>query len=584
MGNEEERGTKSRGVENRGIKPTKQKVRSKKQLSGKGKKGRKKAEKSPDLDIPAERGKIFEWMVIEEWLPELKREGFTEFFAKPVRDKKLPRGTQKYQGWQKNVFRSEPRGPDLIAIDKSKKIILVGDVTKDPASPAEIKLGGIKKLPHGTGGEEEMRHHFEKTIEDAEQLARYLPEEFKDYEVVAQDRYSESDVKQSRRISVYKKGRLTRPSATQTVKTKPAKKSESKRKVEPKKEKPKPTKQPTKAKNRPVEKNHTNSEESRSTTNSRPKQADRATTKKEQGITTKADPLSSKTIKPDQVRIKTARSRNRFSVVEPATAQSLGDLFQILYSWQLSNLDEAAWNRAEDDFEKQRFKIESLRERGYWVAVTVCLDEMESIDIFGMDPAYPIYAGLYVESGLTAEAALNPIPTIRDTRADAESSSSNFSPGPPAKGRVRNAYPVLFEPYKADSSPTVTPKKEWRYVNGVYRVEKVVKWEGENEENKTLVTNRRLGIEIDFKNLTKISIICCSDLYTIYQFYQTRSATLDFDRAIIRAEFFLQSSYFFINSTFDLKAFRDYRIKEDFTSGNTVRAEDERGVVIWTPA
>jgi hypothetical protein len=168
--------------------------------------------KPPDLDIARVRGTVFEWLGIEDWMPELKSGGYTDFYSKRSRQRRLPHGTRDFPKWAIRAFPTG--GPEFFAVDTVNRKILVGDITANPATTTQIRIGGLRKLPHGIGGWE-GRHHLEKTVEYAEQLAYNLPEELKDCEVVAQDRYreSESHLKVSREVPVYRNGKFLRPSA-----------------------------------------------------------------------------------------------------------------------------------------------------------------------------------------------------------------------------------------------------------------------------------------------------------------------------------------------------------------------------------
>src|SRR5437899_331403 len=77
-----------------------------------------------DLDSASKRGTLFEWMGSEEWMRDLRREGYTEFYARRIRQGprkgELPRGAREFGSDEfgkilSNTFPSG--GPDLVAVD-----------------------------------------------------------------------------------------------------------------------------------------------------------------------------------------------------------------------------------------------------------------------------------------------------------------------------------------------------------------------------------------------------------------------------------------------------------------------------------
>src|SRR5262249_42484821 len=70
-------------------------------------------------------------------------------------------------------------GPDIVAIDAKRGKVIVGDVTAKPSGD-----------------------HLTKTGSDAHKVAAALPEQFKDFEVVAQERYYGADQEYSGEIVV----------------------------------------------------------------------------------------------------------------------------------------------------------------------------------------------------------------------------------------------------------------------------------------------------------------------------------------------------------------------------------------------
>jgi hypothetical protein len=186
------------------------------QLEKKRKKRKKQKDPKPlDLDDPAVRGRTFEKTEAEAWKQDLHKQGYTEVYINK-------QGDFKTNKLLKQAFRDKRAGPDLVAIDHKNKKILVGDITAGAWSQTDIKPGGKRQLPHDIGAPEERRPHLEKTVEDAKQLARNLPDEYKDYTVVARDRYREDVRTQHSKEVVVKKG--VAPSTGGSSKT-PANKS-----------------------------------------------------------------------------------------------------------------------------------------------------------------------------------------------------------------------------------------------------------------------------------------------------------------------------------------------------------------------
>lgn len=168
----------------------------------------------------ARRAKLTEWLDIENWMAELRREGFTDFYASRITQGpnagELPRGALEFGHDDfgkvlKRVYHSGGRtgGPDLVAVDRARRRILVGDVTAGEWSRATVPLkpGELHRQPAEIRPEVENPHHLVKTQRDAKGLASALPEPFADYEVHFQDRYSESVTKASRRFQVPKTAR-----------------------------------------------------------------------------------------------------------------------------------------------------------------------------------------------------------------------------------------------------------------------------------------------------------------------------------------------------------------------------------------
>jgi hypothetical protein len=169
------------------------------------------------VEDAARRAKLTEWLDIENWIPELRREGFTDFYASRISQGpnagELPRGAVEFGHDDfgkilKRVYHSGGRtgGPDLVAVDHARRRILVGDITAGEWSRATVPLkpGELHRQPAEIRSEFENPHHLVKTQRDAKELASGLPERFADYEVHFQDRYSESVTKASGRFQVPK--------------------------------------------------------------------------------------------------------------------------------------------------------------------------------------------------------------------------------------------------------------------------------------------------------------------------------------------------------------------------------------------
>ena len=91
--------------------------------------------------------------------------------------------------WLTKTFPDGRARPEIVAIDKEGKRILVLDLTARPGSTATPKPGDLKKLPVDASAAEQAIPHLEKTKGYGQQAARGRPKWYSDYSVTAQDRY-----------------------------------------------------------------------------------------------------------------------------------------------------------------------------------------------------------------------------------------------------------------------------------------------------------------------------------------------------------------------------------------------------------
>lgn len=114
--------------------------------------------------------------------------------------------------WMRRLFPGRS-GPDMIAVNTSQKRIIVGDIAPSPRSRVDVRGGVPGEGPPARlrrrseaemtrAGDEGTRMHIEKTIEDAEKLARNLRDEVSDFKVFAQEWYWEFGEGMSRLIQV----------------------------------------------------------------------------------------------------------------------------------------------------------------------------------------------------------------------------------------------------------------------------------------------------------------------------------------------------------------------------------------------
>jgi hypothetical protein len=165
---------------------------------------------SPDLGEAAAIGSAGERHQFVEAEAVLKREGYTEIYFK----ENFPEWVQKV--FPKTSEKKSPRSaPEVVAYAPKRNQWLVEDFAAGPWTQAKMKPGDPRRLPQeppeglyrGMGKRakviqppEQQIAHLEKTIDDAQRLARNLPPQYKDAGVSARDRYYKHGV--SREVNV----------------------------------------------------------------------------------------------------------------------------------------------------------------------------------------------------------------------------------------------------------------------------------------------------------------------------------------------------------------------------------------------
>jgi hypothetical protein len=106
----------------------------------------------------------------------------------------------------------KPTGPDMVAVNRTKRQVMVGDVAPNPRSRVDVRAGTGAGPPArergGVGaevtraGDEGTRPHIEKTLEDAQRIAGNLPADLRDYQIFAQEWYWEHGQALSRLIPI----------------------------------------------------------------------------------------------------------------------------------------------------------------------------------------------------------------------------------------------------------------------------------------------------------------------------------------------------------------------------------------------
>jgi hypothetical protein len=123
--------------------------------------------------VHAEAGKAFEAAEIKAWRTELGPK------FKIITRKRFPK-------WLRRIFPGQSR-PDMVAINRTERLIIVGDVTSNPGTTVARQFA-----------KQETIMHLEKTMEYARRLAADLPKRYQGFRILAQERYWELGGKLSR--------------------------------------------------------------------------------------------------------------------------------------------------------------------------------------------------------------------------------------------------------------------------------------------------------------------------------------------------------------------------------------------------
>jgi hypothetical protein len=122
-------------------------------------------------------GKYAEPEELAKWKKTLESDGYRVYTKKDMA--KVP--------WIKKAFPDGRRRPDLIAVRKNQ--VLVGDIAPGPWSDVDARFGEKRQLPNDLETGTPKMSHMEKTVDDARQAARNLPDDMKDHKVVAKERW-----------------------------------------------------------------------------------------------------------------------------------------------------------------------------------------------------------------------------------------------------------------------------------------------------------------------------------------------------------------------------------------------------------
>lgn len=142
-----------------------------------------RAEMEIERTLPREAGIAMEAGELESWAARLGRS------YELIRNADFP-------AWLRRIFpgRGAARlGPDMVAINRRTRTIIVGDVTTRPGTMVPMTWRFARQ-------QEAM--HIERTVEYARMVASRLPEEFRGFRIFAQERYWQAGQRYSRRIPV----------------------------------------------------------------------------------------------------------------------------------------------------------------------------------------------------------------------------------------------------------------------------------------------------------------------------------------------------------------------------------------------
>ena len=124
---------------------------------------------------------------------ELEKQGYDKIYnktqmARPAADIAEDKGNPKPFD---RTFADGRARPEIIAINTQERKVLSLDLTKEPGTTTKLKPGDRRPLPNDAPSTEQVKPHFEKTLEDAKQIARRPPggQDIDGFKVVAQERY-----------------------------------------------------------------------------------------------------------------------------------------------------------------------------------------------------------------------------------------------------------------------------------------------------------------------------------------------------------------------------------------------------------
>lgn len=157
-----------------------------------------------DQFIPAEAGKQIEKLLVQEWAPLLERDGF-EVLA----NADFGRSDAFTRGWARKLLGHKGTGPDLLAIHRERKVLLVGDICPSSRSWIELDTSRFTELK-GYGeivsiseieGNVAKVSHATKTRLYAQVLAEANVPQLEGYRIVAQDAYWADAARRSKQFA-----------------------------------------------------------------------------------------------------------------------------------------------------------------------------------------------------------------------------------------------------------------------------------------------------------------------------------------------------------------------------------------------